>query len=198
MDPITGLVAIIQLIGMFRQEVGSREQKTHEDFMNWLEAHKHEEIKDLISETFHLQEQVNVLLRDDHDRIIDQISELSKITLSIAKQLNGLAPIVTVGESVKRLPKQAVELMYSLCRNDNTGFEFVSVMGGQLLCPIPNGSTASISEPEFIEEDCDLLVSLGYLALDSRGNNLRYKITREGKEFGDKLVLSVSKSTETL
>ncbi len=44
MDPITAstlLATLVQLIGLYRQEMGARKDLTHREFIEWLEVHRH-------------------------------------------------------------------------------------------------------------------------------------------------------------
>lgn len=190
MDPITALATVMQLIGLYRQEVGRRTDLTSEEFMTWLQTHRHDEIKNLISETFHLQDQVNVLLREDHTRIIEQLEELSGLTLAIARQFDCLAPLLEASPPERRLPDQALGLLIFMCQNDASGLELISMMGGKIVALIPSGITGQLSEPQFIEEDCDLLTGLGYFRSSySSSGNPRYTLTREGSKFGKSLPI---------
>ena len=57
MDPLTAsttLATIVGLISNFRQERGAKEALDHQKFMEWLEYHRHEDIKNLIANTYHL------------------------------------------------------------------------------------------------------------------------------------------------
>jgi len=188
MDPITALAAIIQLIGLYRQERGDRADESSNDFMRWLETHRHNEIKDLISETFHLQEQVNTLLRNDHAKILDQIESLSEITLSIARRFDGIAPIVDASPPEKRLPDQALGLLQFTHKNEGHGFELIRMTVGLVPVMLPGGIVGRIDEPQFLVEDCDLLAALGFVRLKhSTSGNARYMITRAGADFAESL-----------
>mgnify|MGYP005840957665 CR=1 FL=1 len=188
MDPITALVAIVQLIGLYRQEVGRRTDLSSEEFMNWLEAHQHDEIKKQISETFHLQDQVNVLLRDDHAKIQGQLEELSALTMALVKQFDSLAPIAESSPPEVRLPEQALSIIFSAVKGEARGIELMPMMGGVAPILIPSGVIGDVAEPQFLEEDCDLLCHLGYMTkgYSSKGHP-RYTITRAGAEFGRSL-----------
>ena len=64
MDPATistTLATIVGLLCNYRQEKGDREQLDHRTFVEWLEYHRHEEIKTLICDTYHLQSEVDAL-----------------------------------------------------------------------------------------------------------------------------------------
>ena len=65
-DPLSAasaLATIVQLIALFRQQSGTRKDLTHREFIEWLDARRHDEIRTLITDTYHLQAQVDELLR---------------------------------------------------------------------------------------------------------------------------------------
>jgi hypothetical protein len=65
-DPIaasTAFATIVGLISNFRQERGDRAALDHRSFMEWLEYHRHEDIKDLIANNYDLQAQVDRVLQ---------------------------------------------------------------------------------------------------------------------------------------
>jgi hypothetical protein len=46
-DPLSAasaLATIVQLIALFRQQSGTRKDLTHREFIEWLDAHRHDEI----------------------------------------------------------------------------------------------------------------------------------------------------------
>jgi hypothetical protein len=56
MDTLTASTAFATIVGLisnFRQERGAAEQLDHRQFIEWLDYHQHQEIKDLISNTYH-------------------------------------------------------------------------------------------------------------------------------------------------
>src|SRR5260370_24586084 len=97
-DPIsaTNLAAkLMQLIGLFRQERGARQELTHREFIEWLEHHRHEEIKELITHTYHLQSQVDDLLRKDHAQILSKLDQVNVIVVEILSRVEGLSDVAT-------------------------------------------------------------------------------------------------------
>src|SRR5947208_16770785 len=98
-DPIsaTNLAAtLMQLIGLFRQERGTRKDLTHRDFIEWLEQHRHEEIKELITHTYHLQSQVDDLLRHDRVVILRKLDEVNQIAASILARLDEFSAVADI------------------------------------------------------------------------------------------------------
>ena len=185
MDPITALATIVQLLGLFRQETDRREDMNSDAFMRWLQAHNHNELKEMLSNQSFLQEQVTILLREDHKHISSQLDRLSELTMSLVKQFDGLAPLALAAPEDRRLPTQAIDLIDSLVTTGARGFQLLTMHGQKAPVFIPTGMGAQLPEPDFIEEDCELLVELGYLrsGFSGRGDQ-QYFLTRAGSEFG--------------
>src|SRR2546423_1695937 len=99
MDPLSGATAfatIIQLLAIYRQERGARQDLDHRDFIEWLECHRHEEVKELITNTYHLQSQVDDLLRQDHVLILEKLEEVNQIAASILARLDGFSTMAHI------------------------------------------------------------------------------------------------------
>jgi hypothetical protein len=66
MEPGSAFATILSLISYFRQEHQASEELNHRQFIDWLDFHHHDEIKNLILNTDHVQSEVDQLLRADH------------------------------------------------------------------------------------------------------------------------------------
>src|SRR5262245_31565552 len=62
MEPVAALVSIVSLLRIFKQERGERTKADHQAFMDWLEDHRHEELKNLIVNTGALRTEVDKVL----------------------------------------------------------------------------------------------------------------------------------------
>jgi len=83
-DPLSAasaLATIVQLIALFRQQSGTRKDLTHREFIEWLDAHRHDEIRTLITDTYHLQAQVDELLRQDQKQILSKLDAVNQISV---------------------------------------------------------------------------------------------------------------------
>ena len=66
MDPLTAATTFATLVGLicnYRQEKGGRKALDHQKFIEWLEYHRHEELKNLIVNTAALQNELNNILK---------------------------------------------------------------------------------------------------------------------------------------
>ena len=186
MDPTstaTALAIIVGLICNFRQERGATEQLDHKKFVEWLEYHQHEDIKNLILNTYHLQAEVDKLLREDHDLMLKKLEAISGMLASLMSHISefrGLA--VTLVPSIQ-LSDQAVSILRQFVKSNSKYMLLIKHTGGCIL-NLEVGGNVKESEPRFLEDDLNTLVAFGLLTLDygSSGNPL-YRITRNAVKF---------------
>src|SRR5271155_1527815 len=89
-DPVAAATTFATLIGLvcnFRQEKGEREALNHQKFIEWLEYHHHEELKNLIVNTAALRTEVDALLRSDHDQMLQKLDSIGEILLTLLSQV---------------------------------------------------------------------------------------------------------------
>ena len=175
---------LVGLIASFKQERGAGEQLNHQKFIEWLDYHRHEEIKALMANNFHLSEEVDTLLRKDHQDILQKLSGVDHILATILSRLDDFAGLTHAILPGVELSEQALSI---LARFYHVGARLMILMphtsAGPILCFSP-GSGVDLAEPLFIEDDLHTLVALGFLAPDynSDGEPL-YKPTRAGAQF---------------
>src|SRR5437870_3505153 len=114
MDPMTistTLATIVGLLCNYRQEKGDREQLDHQTFVEWLEYHRHEEIKNLICSTYHLQSEVDALLREDSQRLATKLNGIEEMLARLLSRVHGFAPVVHTLHPGIELSSQALEVL---------------------------------------------------------------------------------------
>lgn len=92
---ITEFAEIVGLLCHFRQEKAHRDDLSHRDFMEWLEYHRHEEIKNLIVNTAPLRSEVDNLLRSDHSEMLRKLDEV----LQRLDEFRGLALLLSQSQA---------------------------------------------------------------------------------------------------
>jgi len=112
-DPLsaaTAFATIVQLIALYRQDRGARKDLDHRDFIQWLDGHRHEQIKELITNTYHLQSEVDALLRQDHAFILEKLDDINRIASSILARVEGFSALAEVILPGQKLSPQAASL----------------------------------------------------------------------------------------
>jgi hypothetical protein len=186
-DPIsaTNLAAtLIQLIGLFRQERGARKDLTHREFIEWLEHHRHEEIKELITHTYHLQSQVDDLLRQDHAQILSKLDQVNVIVVEILSRVEGLSDVATTIVPDAGLSDQAVGILKLVAKSK----EAELFNPGQVDKLIVDAYLYAAEDPRFLQDDITSLIARGFFLVrhTDRGEPY-YKLTRRGAKFVDLL-----------
>jgi hypothetical protein len=183
MDLTTAAVTITQLLGMYRQEIGARKDHTHRQFIEWLEYHRHEEIKELVTHTFHLQSQVDDLLRRDQTEIIAKLDQVNQIVVDILARVEVLAPIATKIVSDFGLSDAAIGML-KLAAKSQSG-ELFAPGEGQLII---DDCLYQSADPKFLHDDLDSLVAHGFFSISySQHGKPFYRLTRRGAQFFDML-----------
>ena len=101
MDPVSSLVAIVQLIGMYRQERSGRVQDDRQKFIDWLDGHRHEEIKNLTVADGDLNREVSDLLRQDHALLSQQLADVNR---AVTESLSHTRMFANLAESTGTVP----------------------------------------------------------------------------------------------
>jgi len=181
MDPITALATIVQLLGLFRQEQGAREDLTHTQFMEWLEYHRHQELKDLISHTFHLSQEVDRLLHEDQAVILAKLNDINSMVADILRHVEGLGALAETLVPESGLSDDAVAMV-----------RLFSESGARTLVLLPDDSgvmfaevqqAAQFDDTRFLEDDLDSLVNHGFLKELFAGSHRSFNLTRRGSAF---------------
>lgn len=189
MDPLTlstTLATIVGLICNYRQEKGAREELNHQGFIEWLEYHRHEDVKRMISETYHLQTQVDELLKENHEALVTKLNGIENFLALLLSKIEGFAPMVRAIHPSIELSEMA---QWILGRFSALGAELLLPVGNGTFCFIVKGSSTCGFEPDaedapFIEDDFTTLCQAGLLSSDfnSRGDPF-YRLTRSGYAF---------------
>jgi hypothetical protein len=177
---ITKFAEIVGLLCHYRQEKGHREALDHQKFIEWLEYHRHEEIKNLIVNTAALRTEIDNLLRSDHAVMIDKLNQIQDILLKLlgrTEEFKGLALAVAPNA---QLSDQAVSILKQFVQSGDKTFIATGLRSNS---PSITGYNRplriKVTQPRFIEDDLIQLVRLQLLTEKplSQGN-ADYGITR--------------------
>jgi hypothetical protein len=193
MDPVTISTTLATLVGLicnYRQEKGSQEQLDHRKFIEWLEYHRHEEIKNLICETYHLQSEVDALLREDSQRLAAKLNSIEEMLARLLSRVQGFTPVVHALHPGIELSSQALEILSLFVTSDADRLVILQAPDGPkfALFPTSGGSapTYRVPEPRFLDDDVRCLVQLGLIIQDQRddyGGEPIYRLARPGLDY---------------
>jgi len=192
MEPLsaaTALATIVSLIMDFRRERGARKALKHQDFIEWLDYHRHQETKDLILNTYHLQKEIDEILRREHADLLEAVergNRLLTVALGRIDTFTGLAQKIAPECS---LSDQAISILRQLRDSGYPEVGLSKFLGGFNLEGFSYGSTGpefSLTDPVFAEDDLNILTDMGLLRprISSSGGAF-YGITRAASQLLD-------------
>jgi len=114
MDPVTGantLATIVQLIGIFAQERKDKKNAERQEFLEWLEYHRHEDIKNLICNTAALQTEVLSLLQKDNATILTKLDSINATIGGLLSHVHGFESLTKTMIATPELSDQAVSVL---------------------------------------------------------------------------------------
>lgn len=169
----------LQVLAIYRQERGARKDLDHRDFIEWLEHHRHEEIKELITHTYHLQSQVDDLLRQDHALILAKLDEVNQIAASILARLDGFSAVAQVVVPDLGMSLQTMGLLRVLARSQTGRLIMISedqfAVDTALFHP---------ADAKFFHDDVTALVTLNAVTVDhTSGGELVLWLSRRGAQL---------------
>ena len=183
MEAIMALATVLQLIGLFRQERSATADLSHKDFYEWLVEHRFQELKDLISETYHLSSEVDKLLREDHAVMLEKLDAANAILADILRHVEGFREIAETMLPNFALSSEAVELLRLFAESGDDTLIPTPWHGKFLL--LPSKRYISFTETRFMDDDFDSLTTHGlliHLHVDST-NTPGYRLTRRAMQF---------------
>ena len=154
MDPLTAATTFATLVGLicnYRQEKGGRKALDHQKFIEWLEYHRHEELKNLIVNTAALQNELNNILK---------------------------SPALNSNVDTE-LSEQAISILRQFANSGDESFFYQNFGGGNFTLGWEAGTEIEITELRFLEDDLDKLVQVGLLLPEQTGGEMmRFRLTR--------------------
>lgn len=183
MDPLTistTLATIVGLICNFKQERKGNQDSKHQDFIEWLEYHRHDEMRNLLANNFHLTSEVDALLKQDTEMILLRLSRIDEVLATILSRVDGFSGIARIVRPGSELSKQAVHFIRCLANSQSDSFVFIPQIGGPALLSMNRGGEIEILEQRFVEDDLETLASMGLFRRKHGDNGMQFfGITRE-------------------
>ena len=183
LEAATTLATIVQLLALFIQERQGRTDANKAGFMEWLETHRHEEIKNLISETHHLSSQVDSLLREDHVRILSELEAIGGCVAEVMSQLKILSGISGAVVPEILLSEEAVSVIQHF---EKSGESQMSTLPDGTGVAFGGNYSLKYADPRFVRDDLKTLQRLGFIREHmslQKFNYTTYDLTRRGAEY---------------
>jgi hypothetical protein len=190
MDPLTyanAFATLVSLMGMYKSEKALCEAQDAEDFKNWLSAHKHDELARLITETYHLNTEMDKLLRQDHEVILKEIRTGNQLMADFISRSEAFSEVAErLGN--RRLSDQAIEFLKAFWDSEHTHCLIDKVVESIICFYSPDTDREDIyyspKEPRFIADDVQCILEYGLIYHSSEDDKTKfYRLTRSAKQF---------------
>jgi hypothetical protein len=111
MEPVTALASIVSLLRIFKQERGERKKADHLAFVEWLNYHHHEELKDVIVNTAALRSAVDNILAADHALMLRKLYDIQTIVATLLSRVDEFRGISLAVAPDTQFSKQALSVL---------------------------------------------------------------------------------------
>jgi hypothetical protein len=177
--------ALVGLLCNFQQERGSQKASSHQEFIEWLQHHRHEELKNLIINNHQLPRAVDDLLQKDQQEILHQIQNLNEIFATVLSRINGFSGLVMALAPGFQLSDQAKGFLTEFA---DSNFQLLIFWPQTGTIKLANrigefGQKLKAVEPTLVEDDFKTLTRLGFFESDNKGDCLSFKLTRAGANY---------------
>jgi hypothetical protein len=187
MDPIAlagSFATIVGLVVNFKSERKGQKDSTYHEFCQYLEHHRHEELKKLIDRSSKIQEELNVLLQQDHETMVMKLSKIEEILGSLLKHIEGFSEIIEAIKPDLGLSQEAIFILKALV-NSTDDRVYVRVFDGQLAAMlVPSMLLIEGTDPKYLRNDMRMLDEFGLLqhAVSQKAEEIYY-VTRNAQRF---------------
>ena len=186
MDPITLSTTLASLVGLicnFKQEKKDQKELSSKEFVEWLEFHKHGDLKNLILHTHNLSSEIDSLLKQNHELILTKLNKIDDILASLLSHFEGLQGIVQLLKPNSQLSDQATSILRQFVNSNSDEFGII-INGREYYLMLTSGGSIDVEDQRFLKDDLNILVELGFLypRIGSKGSQF-YGITRNADRF---------------
>ena len=189
MEPITiatSFATIVSLLGTYKTEDRAVEGDEFQDFMQWLIETNHADIKSLLEINTRATIGIKALLNQDREVLFQKLGAIDEVLSLIASRIDGFSEVTTALHPEIEISEQAVSILSQLVNSEGSKFLKSGAIGRGPIFLILGGKGGQIeyTEPQFIEDDLNTLLSIGLLTQDynSKGEPL-YVVTRAAVKF---------------
>jgi hypothetical protein len=166
---------------MFVQERRGSEDLRQQQFINWLDNHRHEELKDLICNSRHLSEQVDAILQADHTRILN---EIQAVNATLARVMSGLQSLGSLSETLTPEIILSNFALAALCHFEDSGETHLITLPDGSGVQFGNAGAIQHEEPRFLSDDMDTLEACGFIKAEAHHTGYSvYRLTRQGAAY---------------
>jgi hypothetical protein len=175
---------VVSLLGLFKQERRADQHQSKEEFVQWLDEHRHHEIRDLIIGSQDLMAGIETALQENHDVILAKLNKIDEILVSLFSQVQGFSGISLALHPNAGLSDQAISILRQLVNSSANELIEHRRGDGFISLRLNPGNILETPESRLVGSDLDILVSLNLLMSKTTSTGLRiFRITRNADKF---------------
>ena len=184
MEPVAAFASIVSLLRIFKQERGDRKKADHQAFMEWLDYHHHEELKNLIVNTAALRTEVDKILTADHALMLQKLDDIQNIVATLLSRVDEFRGLSLAVAPDAQLSEQALSVLRQFVESGGESLIYASYGPGQFALQPDNGEPFGITDSRFLKDDLEQLLRLGLLTLEdnSDGSHI-FRLTRNAVRY---------------
>lgn len=186
MDPMIGAGAFATIVGLICNFKSERSGTNIKEFLAWLQEKHHDDIATSIQNNKNLYQQLSNIMAINHQQLLERLESLDKLLSSVAGHVQEFSGLVITLYPRIDISDQAVSILKQLVTSGAKLFMEKTAMSSPDEYILIKGDKGKISysEPQFMEDDLNTLVDLGFLRLDfgSHGSR-RFYVTRKAFNF---------------
>lgn len=178
------LTNLVSMLTLFVQERRHRIDLDHKAFLDWLDHHQFQELKQIIQNTHDLSREIDELLLNRQDEILSEIKLVGTAISQIANELKAWKGIAHAVSPKVLLSDQAL-LILDLAELEETSNLYYMPQHHPYPVLIIGHRGWDAPDPRFLHDDIIDLLSLRFierLGSNSDGNPI-FRLTREGFHF---------------
>jgi len=184
MEPLPGFLALISMLRIFKQERGERKKADRQAFMEWLEYHRHEDLKNFIANTAAVRAEVDNLMAADHALIIEKLDAIEQIVATLSSRVDEFRGLALTVVPAAQLSEQAVWILRQFVDSGDETLLYISAGSGRFALQTDNSEPFSVTDPRFLKSDFEQLVGLGLLTGEhNMHGNLVFRLTRNAVRY---------------
>ena len=177
---------VVGLMSDFVFHRSGDEAQTLVAYVAWLRWHEHREVVAYLEDNRDLQAAIQSLMQLQQSEVLAILNQLNSLMLSFASRIETIQPIAAAIDKTSILSSQAKSILRQLNAANASRFFELRLLD-DVRYPMVDGDKGEIafSEPRFMDDDINTLVSLNllFLVLNPNGDK-HYRITRAGAKVG--------------
>lgn len=194
MDDLLNLAAqnlpnLMSMLGMFIQEKRHQKNLNHQEFLDWLDNHRFEELKKIILATHGIEREIDTLLKAQQSEVLNELAVISRTVSKIASGMEILGAVSQIVSPKVSLSQQALDLL-DLLSQKAASCPLMHIMmeattQGRVPSILMNSTQYKVIHPQFLREDLAELQHAGFIMAHeyTHGGEPMYGITRHGAEY---------------